>query len=329
MISVQKPTTDNPPIANGKTAGEMEGLDLAALAFDDQPLDTLLTALPGRGPTPASPFAACAPALTAIRQAAGDMHETVQALRLAVAVFHEGTAVPAEALEEFIALLKPLIPTVPRPIIVDYGLACESILEPCFRIAVTGNHRSLMEDSGLLLYRWHESGARYAQARLIITELLARARQRRDLLETAVLTNNLGYEYLLETDWPRAEPYFVQAGELFTACGRPIEVANVAANRLLCEYEMDPDLSRVRSERQARELLATLHNDWRRRKLLILLARIEEQREQFDAAFSLAEQAVKASEGIASLHRLGDQAYLDVLAVKCGADQTCGGGRKA
>lgn len=325
---MQKPSTDSLPTANSRIAGGTEGPDVAALAFDDEPLDNLLNPLPGPGPTPASPFAASAPALTAIRQAADDLRDTAQALHLAAAVFADGGAVPASVLEEFVALLRPIIPILPRPIVVDHGVAYESILEPCFRIATTGDHQSLMETSGILLYRWYESGARYAEARRVITELLAHARQRRDLLEAAVLTNNLGYEYLLEADWPRAEPWFVRAGTLFAASAYPSEVANAATNRLLCEYAMDPDSSAERCELQARELLTTLNNDWRRRKLLILLARIDEQRGRFDAALALAGQAVEASQGIASQHRLEDQAYRDALAAKCAADQPCGDGRK-
>jgi hypothetical protein len=319
---MHKSSTDSLAIAIGHIAEEIEEPDPAALAFDDEPLDNLLHSLPGPGPTPASPFAASATALTAIRQAADEVHDTAQALRLAAAVFADGGAVPASALEEFVTLLRPIIPILPRAIVVDHGLAYESILEPCFRIAATGGHQSLMEISGMLLYRWYESGARYAPARRIITELLVRARQRRDLLEAAVLTNNLGYEYLLEADCPRAEPWFVRAGALFAASGYPSEVANAAANRLLCEYAMDPDSSRERCEGQARELLAILNHDWRRRKLLILLARIEERRGHFEAALALAEEAVKASEGVASQHRLEDQAYRDALAAKCSAQDS-------
>lgn len=326
---MHKPFTESLPTANSHIAGGMEDPDVTALAFDDEPLDSLLNAQPGPGPTPASPFAASAPALTAIKQAADDLHDTAQALCLAATILADDGAVPASALEEFVALLKPLIPNVPRPIVVDHGVAYESILEPCFRIASTGSHRSLMEVSGMLLYRWYESGARYAPARRIITELLVRARQRRDLLEAAVLTNNLGYEYLLEADWSRAEPHFVRAGALFAANGAASEVANAATNRLLCEYAMDADSSAERCERQAHELLATLSKDWRRRKLLILLARIEERRGHCEPALALAEQAVEAGEGIASQHRLEDQAYRDALAAKGAAHQPCGDGGTA
>ena len=318
---MRTPSNHGTPISQDMAAAEAESLQLTGLAFDDQPLDSLLGAQPGPDPTPASPFAASSHALAAIKRATSDQDDTAQALRTAAALFRDGTAVPASAVKDLIVLLRPLIPNVPRPIVVDNGVDYESILDPCYRIAGRGSHPSLTEVSGTLLYRWYESGGHYAEARRIIGELMARARQRRNLLETAVLTNNLGYEYLLEADWPRAEPCFVRAAALFAGIAMPIEVGNTAANRLLCDYALDPDASRDRCERQARELLATLGKDWRRRKPLILLARIEEQRGQLDAAVSLAQQAIEAFEGVASQHRLEDQAYRDALLARCGADR--------
>lgn len=297
------------------TSGKSTDRQHECLAFDDEPLDSLLHAVPHTGPTLASCLAAAERRLAAVGRAA-EKSRTRLALRLAASLFRDGLAVPASHLGELVVLLRSTIPTVPWPIVTDHGVACESILEPIFRIGARGRHPALMASAGTLLYRWYESGGRYGAARTVIEELLALARHRGKLLDVAVLTNNPGNEYLLEGDWIRIQPHFVQAGDWFAALGCAVEVANTGANRLWRECAMAAAASHERIEQRARELLARLRNDWRRRKALMLLAGIEEQRDHLDAAVALGELGVQASEGIASRHRLEDQRWLDGLRVR-------------
>lgn len=313
MIPMKQLPTRSESTGCGLSPWESAGSRPGPLAFDDLPLDSLLGMQSAATPTPASQFAAAEAAWAATRRTDGIDHDIGTTLRHAAGTLRSGLAVPASMLAEFVGLLGKVIPAVPLPLVADHGVAYETVLDPCFRIARAGHHQRLLIESGTLLYRWYESCGRYSEARSVIAELLANARQRGGWVDVAVLTNNYGYEYMLEGEWSSAERIFARAGGLFAAHDGPVEVANAASNRLLCAYEIDGRLSPEPIERQARELLVVLAGDWRRRKLLVLLAQIEEQRGHLADAVSLVEKSLEASHGVATRHRHDDRRYLDSL----------------
>lgn len=283
------------------------------LTFDDQPLASLLAMGGEASPTAADPFADAEATQAAVRQAVEDDQNLGLALRIAASALAGGMAIPARFLDELVQLLRGVIPAVPLPIVADHGVAYDLILAPCYQIATAGGHAALRDLSGTLLYRWYEGVGRFADARAVVTRLLLIARQQRRWIDVAILTNNLGYEYLLAGDHGRAEPVFRRAAELFSAHGSAVEVANAEANRLLCDYGIDPLAPADWFERRARHLLDQLATDWRRRKLLRLIATIDEQRGDLEAAIANLEQCVQACRDIATRHRLDDQAYLASL----------------
>ena len=281
------------------------------LVFDDEPLEAILYGASTTGPTPADLFAESRPRIDAIRAAiAGGRDE--DALRAMQALYGGDIAVPEAIAPELVQFIGRFIPQVPCPLAVEHGVPYDAILGPIFERAVALDHQPLADAAGTLLYRWHEACARYADARAVISTLLARALKRGGVAEEAGLTNNLAYECLLEGDWAPAEPLLVHAVELAEGAGSATEIANMRANLLTCRIgqvglsgakALEPEIE------AARKTLAE-HKDWRERKLLLLQARILDHRGDLKQAIERMERAVRGAKDVPSRHRLEDEAYL-------------------
>jgi len=101
--------------------------------------------------------------------------------------------------------------------------------------------------------------------------------------------------------------------ELFTQEGNTVEATNVRVNLLTCRYERSSGQPSRRLKRELSNLVESFRGDWRRRKVLVLLARSAERRGDLPTAIDLARQAVDAPENQPTRHRLDDQAYLRLL----------------
>jgi hypothetical protein len=282
----------------------------ADFVFDDEPLERVLYGQPGPGPTPASLLASLIPELEAIYQSI-EQDDLPAALRGMAELLARGAPIPQEAFRAFADLIEPLIPDVPCPEVEDAGVAYDVILDPIFRAAVARKDDALIEKAGTPLYRWHEARACYTDAAHVVAVMLDHARRRRNREGLqAKLTNNLGYEYLLIGDWARAAPYFARAAEMFGALGETKEQANVRLNGLLCRYELNGCQPWDGLDAELENALTILRRDWRRRKALMIQARVAERNGNMAAAIRFAETAVKAATGKQSQHRAADQAYL-------------------
>lgn len=284
----------------------------SGLVFDDEPMESLLYGKPGSGPSSASLFATAQSVITSVRQAL-ERADIGEALRVIADFLRGDDPIPEDALAVFVYVILGIIPEVPCPIVKDYGVVYEDILEPIFALSKTHKLNALLDATGTRLYRWYEAGGRFREAAKVISILLDRARQQDDRYHEAMLTNNLGYEYLLAGDWVTAEPYFVHAADLFDQLQCRLDVANARANQLQCRFELNGFMPNDGYEAELQDILQVLDHDWRRRKPLILMARLAKGRGEFNAAIQLAKQAVEASEGMPTQLHFQDQSYLDKL----------------
>jgi|GEM_PF-983672 len=214
-----------------------------------------------------------------------------------------------------------LVPTAPVPVLRRGGAMAGRVLAALFERVAGHPAYALEHDVGTLLYRFHESRGRYDLARRVIERLLARAHDAGNHGDTATLTNNLGYEHLLEGQWDAAEALFERAMALFEDVGTTNDVVNVRANLLECRFARtnpecwDALVPMLRDVNRA--LVAS--GDWRARKTLRLLARFAEHRGRWHAARGWARRALVASEGVDTQLREWDRSYLQSLAASARA----------
>jgi hypothetical protein len=278
------------------------------LLFDDAPLESILYDVPGTGPTPASLFLASnarmAAAVEAFRQS--DVDGGFAHMRTMVA---GDEPLSTRAIFTCVGLIGSRVPMIPYPILPEDGQPYDAILEPLL-VASLAYDDDVAADVGQALYRFYEGCDRFADAARVVGVLLERARRTGKSADEALLTNNLGYEHLLAREWARAEPLFARAAELFAEERLEVEVTNVRANLLVCRFEQSGGPPSRRLERELSQFLKSIRYDWRRRKVLGLLARCAECRGDLPAAIDRARQAVEAAANRPTRHRLDDQAYL-------------------
>jgi hypothetical protein len=282
------------------------------LVFDDEQIESLLYGKPGSGPTSASIYATAQNAVALVRQAL-ERADIAEALHLIADFLKGDDPMTEDALSLFVHVARENIPQVPCPIVKDYGVAYEAILEPIFAFSKEHKMGAMLETAATPLYRWYEATGRYQEAARVISVLLELAKQQGNRADEAVFTNNHGYEYLLAADWLTAEPYFVGAAALFNQLGYRTDLANAHVNQLLCRYELNGCEVYDGLEAELQDILNVLKYDWRRRKPLLLMARIAERRGVLGKAIDLAREAVKASIDVPTLLHVQDQAYLNKL----------------
>jgi hypothetical protein len=207
------------------------------------------------------------------------------------------------------------VPSVPVPELRRGGATAGPVLTTLFECVASHPDYALVTHVGMLLYRFHEARARYERAAQVIERLLARARDEEDNGDVAMLTNNLGYEYLLVEHWQTAEDLFEQAITKFEHVGAQLDAINARANVLECRFgRLPPEqwntlLPMLKDVNRA----LMVRGDWRARKTLRLLARFAEHRGNRPAARGWARRALAVSEGMPTQLRKWDHAYLQVL----------------
>jgi tetratricopeptide (TPR) repeat protein len=297
--------TDRPPPTN------------TGFLFDDEPLESILydDTGAGAGPSPAGLFTSAEPFVSAIFQAfeRGDMEEGLHGMAELLA---RGDPVRVSNLIRFAVLMGSFIPSVPCPIVQDRNVSYGSLLDHLLAAGLAWDDDTLVQRAGTLLYRYYEGCGRYGDAASVVGHLLERVKKRGDRSNEAVLTNNLGYDYLLACDWDRAEGCFARAITLFADDHSGFERANARLNHLVARYERAGGAPSERFEKKLYRFMAALGKDWRQRKALIPLARIAERRGKLEIAIRYARQAVAACEGIPTKHRIEDQEYLERLEEK-------------
>ena len=223
---------------------------------------------------------------------------------------------PAPSMLRSVArMISRYIPKVPVPVVRHGAATAGPVLRALLRHCVRSADLPLAQEVGTLLYRFLESRGRYEEARVVIAGMIARARESGAEQEIAVLTNNLGYEHLLEGDHQAAEGQFEHAVTLFDRVEDRSGGLNCRANLLECRFaQVDPSqwYRLVPTLRDLHRAMVDSH-DWRVRKTLRLLARLAEARDRRQAACRIARRALAVSAGIPTRLRDWDREYLEAL----------------
>lgn len=279
------------------------------LVFDDAPLDAILYGDPG-GPSSADIFVAHAELRAAIRQAWLE-GRTTDALRQTHELLSNDLALTEGDILITLGKITFMIPDCGWPILPAGAFRYETVLEPIFGRAVRAGRYALAQKSGLLLARAFEARDRFADSAAVFATLLTYARLRRNRVEIAQNTNNLGYTLTLQGRCAEAERYCDEAVAGFTAVEAQSRANNARANLLTARMALDgfPDALALESEIMAVDQRYPQNGDWRRRKTLVLLAKIREHLGDLPAALDLVDLALVLTRGIRTLHRREDARY--------------------
>ncbi len=279
------------------------------LHFDDAPLDTLLFGGEG-GPTPADLFAPSAAQRMAI-QSAWAAGRASDALRLTRELLAQDAPFTMQDTTMTLASIGALIPDCSLPMIREDRLAAEPILTVILDRAMRSGRHAVAGHAGSILTRLLEARGRFEDSAEILATLLTMARLRRDRVEIPQWANNLGFTLGLLGRWAKAERYCEEAVAGFTAIDASDRANNALANLLTARLHHlgFPDALALEPEIEAVDQRYLQNGDWRRRKTLVLLARIREHLGDLPAALDLVDLALALSRGVRTLHRREDARY--------------------
>lgn len=203
----------------------------------------------------------------------------------------------------------------PKPVVSDVAIEHVFILDEIIGLAAQHETSGILVTATTLRYRICEACGEYEHARALIGKLRDRAEKAESRLETAQMINNYGYEFLLEGNYREAEPYFVEALELFQRLDNKLEIANAQANLLTCQFALLPSHdwgALLPALRKAQHVLY-MGNDWRVRKTMRLFAARAEARQRHTVAKAWARRAANASSNLPTQLHLDDITYLNSL----------------
>ncbi|NCA70653.1 MAG: tetratricopeptide repeat protein [Sphingobacteriia bacterium] len=293
--------------------------DRAPLLIDDAPLDAILYGAPG-SPSSVDLFAVHAVERAAISQAWTE-GRTNEALRRTDDLLASG-GVLTEG-ETFMTLMQisQLIPECGWPLIPADAYPYHSILREIFGRALRAGRTGLVGSVGPTLARALEARGRFDGSAEVFRTLLTGARLRRSRIDIAACANNLGYTLTLQGCLPEAERCCEEAIAGFTAVDAPSRANNARANLLTARLDLDgfPDAVALEPEIEEVDTHYLRAADWRRRKTLVLLARIREHLGDLHSALELMEKALRSTRDIRTQHRRADATYRDELmaALEC------------
>ena len=234
---------------------------------------------------------------------------TAGALERMRCLFQENLPLSVRDCAAFLRFIRELVPEYPRPHIPSAAIEYCSVAHDIIAFAKRHKDSGLQSAAETTAYRWHEGRGEYAQARAVIASMQLRADKAGDPWQLGVMTNNYGYEYLLEGNHEEAEPYFRQAVDLFEIAEREDEMANGKANILTSSFATLPLEQREALLPDLAETQKALHGcrNWRIRKTMRLYAERAEQDGRLSVAVAWARRAADASRNIPTkLHQEDD-----------------------
>jgi proteasome accessory factor A len=282
--------------------------------FDDEPIESILYEHPSTEPSNASAFIETCPLIDEIEEAF-ESGNIAHALGKIQWLLCEELPVPVRACVKFAQFLGEMVPNIPKPSIPDAAIEYSGLPQQMIAFAERFEATELQSMAGTIAYRWHEACGEYAEARKVLAAMRHRAAKEGDRCLLAVLTNNYGYEYLLEGKHEEAIPHFAEALELFEEVRRKSDVVNARANILSCRFAT---MSVAEWETLLPELAEThreLHasGDWRVRKTMRLYAERAAARGRLAVAVGWASRAVDASRSMPTQLRQEDANYVTWL----------------
>ena len=211
--------------------------------------------------------------------------------------------------------LRWVVPDVPKFRVSSVPVECGRILEDSIAFARRVDEPGLQSAAEQLAYRWYEAHGEYARARECLVNIQRGLGEDADPARMGRLTNNHGYEYLLEANFSSAEPFFLEALHSFEQLGIADEVANARANWLMCRFRTLPqtEWESLRADLLHSHRTLLEYGDWRVRKTMRLFADRAAARGRLTVAVAWARRAVNASRSISTQHHQEDEDYLHWL----------------
>ena len=230
-------------------------------------------------------------------------------------LFQGDLPLSVRACADFLRFIKELVPEYPRPEIPSAAIEYCSVAHDIIAFAKRHKDLGLQSAAESTAYRWHETRGEYAQARAVIATMQIRADKAGNPWHLAVMTNNYGYEYLLEGNHEAAKPHFRQALDLFEIAEREDEIANGKANLLTSSFATLPLEQREALLPDLAETQKALHGrrDWRIRKTMRLYAERAELGGKLSVAMAWARRAADASRDIPTKLHQEDDDYAALL----------------
>jgi len=132
------------------------------------------------------------------------------------------------------------------------------------------------------------------------------------------MLNNLAFEYMLEERWTEAIPIFEEAATIFKEEHISFEYKNTLTNYWICRFGLNDfgDIDETEAEIKRLAVFFKGVGRWNERKPLILLARIEECRGNYEEAIKLVEAAIESAKDSNTRYPEIDMKYLAQLIKK-------------
>jgi tetratricopeptide (TPR) repeat protein len=290
-------------------------LDSSELFFDDEPIDNILYgAGQGEGPNRANLFRKGRFFVDKI-VAAYDAGRTEDLICSALDLCGSGEELSSEMRRILAEVMLRFVPACPYPVMKYDILPLGPLLQKLWQDALLRDEEDMIKKAGFVLSRWCENHGLYQESREVLGRLKLLYRHLADRPEEAGTVNGIGFTYVLEKKWQKAIPFFEEAARAFKELQISFRYANARCNYWSCRFELG-DMGEIdETEKELKELSATLCGEgrWHERKPLILRAKLEENRDDIDKAILLVRQAIEVTQGGETRYSEFDGEYLERL----------------
>lgn len=235
-----------------------------------------------------------------------------RALGLTEWLFRSEKVVPDWVCVQLVSSFGAVVRDLPKPTLAGVANEYTATIGHVIARALRADGMALGWRAETIVYRWYESRGEYHEARVVIARIRERFKRDESPAKFALLTNNFGFEYFLQGRFADAEPYFIEARDLYEVAGDSVNAANVNANILSCRFALTPSdkwEALLPDLHETHHVLAHEH-DWRRRKTYRLYAERAAALGRLAVAVRCARRAVKASRAIATQLRQDDEDFL-------------------
>ena len=297
------------------TTQSEDRLDSKEIFFDDESLDDILYGTgQGKGPTMANLFRKGQFFVDKIVAAYG-AGRAEDLICSAHDLCSSGEELSIEMNRTLVEVMCQFVPTCPYPVMKYDILPLGPLLQKLWQDALLRDEKDLIKKTGFVLSHWCENQGLYQESREVLGRLKLLYRDLANQPEEAGTVNGIGFTYVLEGKWQEAIPFFEEAALAFNELRISFRYANARCNYWTCRFELG-DMGEIdETEKELKELSATLYGEgrWHERKPLILRAKLEEKRGDIDKAILLVRQAIEVTLGGETHYSDFDGEYLEQL----------------
>lgn len=283
------------------------------LCFDDEPIESILYDSPADRATSANVDDEIEQLLEEINQCAYSGNQ-VRTFALMAWLLRSDLPVSETACRMVTHAFKQVVSNYPKPVVSNVVIEYRFLLDKIINLTTRFEANDILATARTISYRLCEGLGEFGKARTLISTMLDRIDQGNSR-KLAQLTNDYGYEFLLECNYLEAQPYFIESLVLFENLNSKTQIANAQANLLTCQFALAPFRdweALLPTLRETHRVLLAV-NDWRIRKTMRLFAARAEAQGRYSVAIAWARRATDASYNLETqLHR-DDETYLDSL----------------